>query len=263
MPELLAPDRVDWRWARVLELTQYSDTEALPRLRHEDEVTRRAFRFKRMFDKGLGDEFPEMHAAHHIYINQPHYKDILEVLLLSGASDEKILDYVWAKSCGVITSYHDLFFAVRPGLSKPGWICASVFGGMPHQSVHHLDRHGIMLRMAWYGGLSVVEDMLKGGILSADVQDKLRSVMKDALLRNAAETALTLNNNSEQAPDLLRITMDMPSANSDKDVSPLEEVVDDFLGGLTLTVADPTDKRNLSLPAKEVCDVDYEVLKDG
>jgi hypothetical protein len=263
VPELLAPDRVDWRWARIVELSQYSDTEALPRLKKEDEVTRRAFKFKRAFDKGLGDDYPEFNAAHYIYVNKHHTRHILEALLLAGASNSKILEYVWADVEDVIQAYHDLFFCVRAGLNKPAWICSTVFGGLPHQNVHQLDKHGIFLRLAWYGGLTVAEELIRGGTLTEEVRMQLRDVMKDALLRSATETALTLTSRSDQAPELLRITLDSSEEDAGAKIGEYERAVADFMGDLSITVANPKDERNLSLPAREELDVEYEVINDG
>lgn len=263
MPALLAPDRVDWRWARVVELSQYSDTEALPRLSKDDGVTQSAFRFKRALDKGLGENHPQLYAAHYIYINKSHIRQMIEALILAGASDEKVMEYIWVDDPGVIQAYHDLFFCVRPGLNRFAWICSTVFGGLPHQNTHQLDRHGILLRLAWFGGLEVAEQLLRGGTLSQDVRLRLREVMKDALLRNATETALTLTSRSDQAPDLMRLTLDMSDAGDAGSGSGYEDAVAEFMGGIGLAVANPRDQRNLSLPAREELDAEYEVIKDG
>ncbi len=85
MSRLLAPDRPDWRWARVADLSRYSDMQALSRLKEEDETTQAAFKFKRSLDRGMGAAYPEFDAAHELFMNQPQDRTFMEILLLSGA----------------------------------------------------------------------------------------------------------------------------------------------------------------------------------
>ncbi len=89
--------------------------------------------------------------------------------------------------------------------------------------------------------------------------DGLRLIAQGALVANAAETALTGFSRPDQAPEFFRISMDMKPAGSGG--GDFEKQVGAFLDELTLSVADPTDQRNLELPAREERVVDYEVIE--
>lgn len=263
MSRLLAPNRPDWRWARVAELTEYIDAQALARLRKDDEPTRRAFRFKRALDRGFGaDEYPEIEAAYAIYLDEPHSRMCLEALLLAGAHDDQIQEHMWIDG-SVIEAYHDIFFCVRPGLNKVAWVCSAVFGGFPHQGAHRSDRHGIALRLAWLGGYDVVETLMKDGFAPDRARVAMLTVMKDTMIKHAMETSLTLGN-SYEVPEWLRIVVE---SGKDEKVAAADEdllsAVDTFLDGYALSVADPTEERNLNLPKREARVADYEVIEDA
>lgn len=260
MARLLAPDRPDWRWARVADLSQYSDMQALSRLKHEDETTQAAFRFKRAFDRGMIDAYPVFEAAYELFMSDPQDRTSMEILLLAGADNNLIAEKLGIASSDVVDVYHDLFFAVRPYRAKAtAWIASKVFGSFSHQGVHRNDRHGIALRLAWLGGIEVAIGLLDGDLSNEAVISALRLIAQGALVANAAETALTGFTRPDQAPEFFRISMDMEAAGGSG--GEFEKQVTAFLDELTLTVADPTDQSNLELPAREERVAEYEVIE--
>jgi hypothetical protein len=252
LPRLLAPDRPDWRWARVADLSQFSNTQATARLRSEDEATRRAYMFRRALDRGTPDDFPDLHAAHHVFHTRPHARFFLEGMLLAGADNERIASVsADVDAVSVVQAYHDLFFAVRPYLKKPAWVVASVFQG-PVYRTHAMDRSGIMLRVAWILGPQAFETMVCRGNATELDRNQIRTMVETILHSQLAEVAFSAATRQD-LPDwitafLAKVDDAKAPGSSDAEVS--GHVVS-FLDGLALSVADPTDTRNLNLPARE------------
>lgn len=261
---LLAPDRPDWRWARVAELSQYSDTQAAARLEHEDAQTRSAFRFKRALDRGLAGEYPVTRAAYDCFVNRPQHKWALDGLLLAGATDEQVAVAIFADP-SIVKTYHDLFFWVRPGLQHPAWISSTLFGGMPHRSAHAHDHYGLALRLAWLGGVDTFLQVIDRQPATSQMTKLLRELASSTLLKNSVETAFTIGSRGDQAAEIMRFSIengarDDVAVNVEDDV---HKALNTFMSTMSLSVADPSDERNLRLPAREDCAVAYEVVNDA
>lgn len=260
---LIAPSRPDWRWARVAELSQYSDTQALARLSRDDAQTKRAFMFKRAFDRGAGDEYPELLAAHDVFIEDQYRRGILEGFILTGASNEEISEHNWIDP-SVVQDYHDIFFDVREGLKRPGWICSAVFNGMPHKGAHAGDQIGMAHRFAWFGGFDLFKRMVTQGLAPAETQEVLKSITRDVLMKTSVESALSYGSRGDIAHEYMRMAFNKDNfENEEKSLdTDYEKAIDAFFSGIGISVADSTDQRNLEAPKQEPREADYEVVKD-
>ncbi len=253
---MLFHTRPDHRWARVLDLSQYGESQAMARLSREDEPTRQAYLFYRDMARDMEDEHPELFIAYRLFNNEQAFRIMVEGLLIAGAEDEHIASIIGCDDPKIIQYYHDIFFDVRSKLDNPGWINAVIFQGMPHEGAHQGDRLGIMHRFAWFGGIELVEGLITRGLSNSSVIEKLMQMTKQILMRNAARTALTSSSNSEFAHEFLKLTLDDHRASSKEESnSSVDEkfvgAVDTFFSKITLTVADPSAKGNLILPARE------------
>ncbi len=260
---MLAPDCPSWRWNRAVQFSQMSLAVAESRLTGEDQVTRRATAYLRASKRRLGEvQFPDIYGAHQIYVNRPDIKRVVDGYLLAGADDQRVADAVWC-STGVISHYHDLFFAVRPALERhQAWIAATVFQGMPHQNAHPTDRAGFYLRVAWLGGVDLYERLLNKGTADRETIRQLVAIMKDVLVRNSIETSMGVAGRPDLAPEFLKLSLE--GDQEDQSGGSLTEkqhleAIDSFMSQVTMTVADPTDERNLKVPAREPREGQYEV----
>jgi hypothetical protein len=241
---MLAPNRPDWRWVVTTEMLEYTDMQAVPRLKAYDELTKRLFRYRRAESRNMGFDYPDMKAAAEIYQTRPHERMIIESLVLAGASNDKVLEYVELSNSD-LEAYLAVFFDVRD--RKPGTVCSMLFQGMPHRGTHVHDQLGIMHRLAWFGKLPVVEKVLGQGLIGPEVQGLLRTILNDTLLKNAVETAMTLGTRADIAPEMLKLTLD--TGKDDKEPNVADDYVGaikDFMGKASLTVADPTDTTNMA-----------------
>ena len=252
----------EWRWVLTTELLEYTDTQAIPRLKSEDAMTRRLFKYRRAESRNMGFEYTDMCAATQIYQTRPHERMIIEALVLAGADNEKVLEYVECANAD-IEAYLAVFFDVRG--RRPGTVCSMLFQGMPHRGTHVHDQLGIMHRLAWFGKLPIVEKVLGQGLMGEEVQGTLRSILNDTLLKNAVETAMTLGTRSDIAAEMLKITLDN-TADEKPDAGASSEYTDAvraFLSRTSLTVADPTDGNNLGSMATTPKTVDAEVIHEA
>jgi hypothetical protein len=263
----LAPDRPDWRWAQVLKLAQYSDTQALARLRNEDALVQRLFRFKRALDKGLGEQTPALFAAHSIYTNRPRLKLVVEGYLLAGADNAKVATSAWCSEEDV-QAYQDSFFDVREGRKHPSWIIETVMGGLPHRAAHPNDITGLIYRYAWLGGIEFMDRFISSDcdISSPKVQLRILGLAKELIIRNSFDIAATMAGRSDIAADTLKIALDVDRDSKETRTSGDDAVgrsVSAFMEQLGISVADPTDPSNLKPPARELREAEYEVHNEA
>jgi len=261
MARLLAPDRPDWRWARVAELSEYSNTAALARLQEEDEPTRLAYEFRRSLDRGCGDKYPLHDAAHELFMSRRDLRIQVEGLIIAGADDEHTAYATMTPDPKVIETYHDLFFWVRPGLDRPAWLNSVVFGGLPQMNAHPNDVSGTVLRLARKIGHVAFTELINGGLCSDMTVTDLRRMTQEVLLTQLATLSFGAGagrDMPEWTARMLEIGPDASRGGSDG----FEKAIDTFFDELAISVADPTDERNLSLPAREPRVADYEVVND-
>jgi hypothetical protein len=241
---MLAPNRPDWRWVITTELLEYTDMQAIPRLKNEDAMTKRLFKYRRAESRNMGFEYKDMCAATEIYQTRPHERMIIEALVLAGADNEKVLEYV-ELSDSDLEAYLSTFFDVRN--RRPGTVCSMLFQGMPHRGTHVHDQLGIMHRLAWFGKLPVIEKVLGQGLMGPEVQGTLRTILNDTLLKNSVETAMTIGTRSDIAAEILKITLDSTASDKSEEGSSNEygQAVRSFMDKAGLTVADPSENHNL------------------
>jgi len=256
---LLAPDRPDWRWARVAELSQYSTTAALARLQQEDEVTRRAFEFRRALDRGLmPGEFKKHEAAYELFMNRPEMRLQLEGFLIAGEKDDPIAYDIYSTP-EVVELYHDLFFWVRSGLDRPIWLNSAVFGGLPHTNTHLGDTRGTALRMAYKLGPVAFREMLGAGLSSETTVQQMKSMVHEVLMTQVAMMSFSAGTHRE-LPEWVGRLMDQKDSGASSGNNDMDRAIDVFFEDLSISVADPTDERNLNLPAREERAGSYEVI---
>lgn len=261
MPRFIAPDRPDWRWVRVAELSQYSTTAATARLRDEDEITRRAYAYRCALDRNFGDKDPAFHRAHQLFMGNKHLRLHVEGLILGGADNDLICDAAFLGDPEVVELYHETFFWVRPALNKPLWINAVVLDGMAQMNTHPGDITGCIYRLAWKLGHQTFYQLLQQGICPETTLVQLKRMTVEVLTTQLATLSFSAGVGRELpewAGGLLNAKDDMQKAGNTSD---FEKSLDAFFEGLSIAVADPTDNRNLTLPAREARVADYEVVQ--
>jgi len=258
MNQLLGPDRPDWRWARVADLTQYSHTAALARLQREDELTRLVYDFRRALDRGMEEDYPELAAAYDLYMNHKQQRMLVEGLMLAGASNDKLCEYGFFND-KLLNYYHDVFFWVRPGLDKPIWLNAVIFGGMPHINAHHKDVTGTVHRLAWKLGADIFAELLKRGLSSDMNMIQVRSLAAEVLTTQLAMLSFSAGSGRDLPEWGARVLDFAKDQKPGSDSTDIDSILDTLLGKDGISVADPTIQDNLSLPARELRAHEYSV----
>lgn len=261
MTQLIAPDRPDWRWARVAELSQHSTTSALALLKKEDELTLRAYQYKQDLDKGLGERHPELDAAHTLFVAHPTMRMHVEALLIAGADNDLIADACFL-SPDVVELYHEIYFWVRPGLKRPVWINSTFFAGFTHSGAHHADTHSIALRLGWKLGPEVYIALTQSGLNSETARGQIRTMVQDVLYAQAANLCFA-SQHVHETPDWFRAIVEDKGGGKGSSNDDLGNAIDKFFDGMGISVADPTNESNLSLPAREERAVEYEVVSNA
>lgn len=256
---LLLPDRPDWRWTRVAELSQLSLSAATARLAQEDQQVRDAYRFKRALDYGELDKYPLHYAAYQLYLENGISRLLLEGMLLSGAEDERIMETAPFCDGRILQVFHDTFFCVRPFRTRAAWVVSYVIRGALHNTSPH-DRTGMALRLAWLLGPDLFEKLLMTGGLGDNGRQRVIDMVKDVAYTHLAEFSLSAANRHE-APEGLRLLIEWKhdSAGSGGGENKMSDAISSFLGDMGITVADPTDASNLKRPAAEPRYVECEV----
>jgi len=142
-----------WRWHRSGYLLDHGRQP----LRRDDDATREAWLFRRALGRCRGEEdreslardFPALVDAHRLFTtDEPLRRAELEARLLAGQTDDVI-----AARCGMtpadVTSYHDVFYEVRPHLKASSYIATVVLTGKPYKGIAR-DDHEVILKSLGY-----------------------------------------------------------------------------------------------------------------
>lgn len=238
----------------------------MSRLREDDDTAlTRVYRFKRLLDRNRGEEDPAMAVAYEIYQTSYSQRMMLEGLLIAGA-DKSDIEGALGLHPQVSEIYHDAFFAVRPWLPHVMQVVACIFDGSLQNGVHQHDRLGIAHRVSWLLGKQALVEYCAAGTMSAEQAERMRMAMERILLQNGLETAMTASRHSENAHEFIKIAFTPRDKSKDQSSSgktganpELQEAMEDFMGHLTISVADPTDPSNLTQSAREPREAEYEV----
>ncbi len=248
----LAPSRPDWRWARATVLSGQSDMRMAGRLPTEDPLVCQAVKFKRWFDRNMGPgEYSDVQAAHHVFLNDQFQRMYMEAWILAGATNEQVADQLWCGP-GVVQWYHDLFFAVREGLNRPSWICATIFRGAPHRGLHKTDQHGLHLRLAWLGGYETLKLYVQSKTFDAPSIKLIREFMRANLLKCGVD----LSFNSGLDPDSAMFVVSLLNEGKEESGASKSIIADHIAQLISETssligLAPPNAARNLTLGARE------------
>ncbi len=267
---MLAPARIDWRWALACDASEYSETQALYRLRDADEPTKDAYLYKRAADDGLDtSKWPAIEAAYELHVNRPAERLFVEGMLLGEGTNEYVASL---NGCGPedVQAYHDLFFDVRHRLQQPGWVVGQLFQGSLYQQLNPRDRIAQLHRVAWLGGIEVFESFYTGRY-DPEIRDAMVLRIRDMMSKQTLLASGCGGGSGELNLELMRLFIDDTNKTVADTVSgggqnkELGEAVMGFLSSMTLQVADPKLPANLTLPAREPRAVDYHVpeVKDA
>lgn len=266
---LLAPSRPDWRWARATTLSEYGQSELAWRLPREDAFVRLAVQFLTAPGPIREDLVPEVAAAAELIVNRPHERAHLEGLILAGADNPKIMEYMEIPA-QVIDMYSALFFDVRG--RKPSTVASMVFQGFAHKGTHPGDRLGIAHRIAWMGGVQIFERFITNGLMPDETRNLLKQFNIDVMLKNTAELIMTAGARGDQAVEFVKLSLDvereeqeakaekaaLAAASAGPGEETLEAALSNFTSGLAISVADPTLEANLTMPKAEKRVAHYE-----
>ncbi len=250
MNRLLGPSRPDWRWVRAVELTRQSQATAVGRLKAEDQAVASAYYFHRQAVHEDG-QYEVIAAAHELFVNNQPMRSQVEALLLAGASDAEVAERCWCDD-RVAHVYHDLFFDVRGGLHRPSWICAAVFGSAAHRGAHQKDLHGMLLRIAWFGGLTILEPYLAGRSFDPVDAKRFRQLIQSNLARLGLDLSFTSGSDAESTHVLIQLAAD-PKDSNEQDVDATTKVFKQFLSDLgpSVKLAAVSTGAKVMLPARE------------
>jgi hypothetical protein len=258
----LAPRRIDHRWDRATEATQLSQSQALYQLRDADPIVRDAYAFKVRADAGLDtSRWPAMQAALELQTQREKERLFVEGLLLTGAPNDTIAQHLGCAPEDV-QAFHDLFFDVRPHLKHAGWLVGQLFGGSLYQTINPRDKVGQLHRIAWMGGESVFLSYYTGKRVKADAA-VVAELIQDMIRKQSLLASMCLVGRDEVNIDLVRVfiestTEDVVNEAAGHDKA-LADAIFSFTKAIPLTVADPTDERNLKRAARELRAHEYLV----
>lgn len=247
-----------WRWTRAQKIVSEYKTEFARAgvLTREDPYVARAVRHLSAKSNRLPSPHPEIEDAYTLFSAPAAHaaRGMLEPMLLVGMSNKEIADELPVSASGV-ELYEKLFFNVRPYLDKRAALCAIVFKGMPYAAVNKLSRNELALRMAYLGRKDLLMELItcnRDEATELECIEVTRSVMR----KRALEFVLQ-GSSEETGSEQLKIVLDRKDDKGGKSNDQVTKATAEFLASVALTVADPTVKDNLALPAKEPRMADY------
>lgn len=254
----LAPSRVDWRWAKAADAAEYQPSQAIYRLQAADPLTKAAYQFKWSNDHSLPYEGPSVVAdAFELFSNLPYERLFVEGLLVGGEQNDEVIGRKIGATADVIACFHDLFFDVRSRREAEGWMVARLFQGSLYGGMSARDRVGQLHRVAWLGGSRLFTSYYTGQY-DNQLRDELVLRMRDILAKNSLLTAMCLGaGGSEKDIAVLQTCIEdtraqvAAAASAGTGDSEFAKAIMGFLHSTPLQVADPTDRANLDMSARE------------
>ena len=254
-PNLCSPQASDpaWRWGLVTQHIELTQVQALHAFRNLDHLIRSAWQWHQDHDAG-GDESPFtlIAQAYALQLENISLKTLVEGLLLCNRSNGEIADVVEIDP-DVIGVYHDLFFDVR-GRSQ-SWLMAKLLSGHPVPDLDPKDTAGLMRQVALGFGWTVFKILfVSSGLPTADDILLVAKAIGANVLPQLHRASCAQGANLVQVVQVLTsicqasATAEQASGQSDD----MGGVIMKFLTTLPLSVADPTDPANLTLPAREL-----------
>jgi hypothetical protein len=121
-------------------------------------------------------------------------------------------------------------------------------------------------RVSWLLGRGALVEYCAIGGISAELAERIRCAMERVLLQIGLETAMTASRHSENAHEFIKIALNPRDKSKDQGGSgkgggspELQEAMNEFMGQLTISVADPTDPANLTQSSREPREAEYEL----
>ncbi len=200
---------VDWRWQRVEEL---DEAGGAPSRSRDDFWVRRAHKYQKRkallhvhVDARLEATYPAIHLAYEIHDNLcSHFKWIIEAAVLANVAQEELAEYI-ALPPDVIEAYEKLFFDVRSKLKARGYVAGSILGPIITAGVNGNDPDGFWKMLAFNGGWEHVKGCWCAGKATAEAMSYYRDVALQQVILKAAASGLSVQPNSFNAVDLMRV----------------------------------------------------------
>ncbi len=188
----------------------------------------------------------------------------MEGLLIGNADDAHT-----AELCGCdvddVRAYHDLFFDVKPRLMTPGWVVAQLFQGSLYGALNPRDRIAQLHRVAWLGGYEIFTAFYTGR-KSPEILGQVVALRDDILVKQSMLASMCIAMGGENSVELLKISIETTQRQVAETASGGNEEMANammgFLQSIPLTVADPTDASNVTLPAREPRSTLYQVQSE-
>jgi len=219
-------------------------------LREVDPLTRAAYHLKRALDDEMADERDPLAQAYALaYIASPSDRTLAECLILGGASDEIVARELGCAPA-VIAGFCTLFFDVR------GRTRSEIVSNLMPNGIHDPDRcpqdvigtqHRFALFFGWESFLNWHNGVLKP---SAELRHDVAALAMETL-----KTRLVVGESTDELTRAMAVVVarqgvgtESPGSSQDRE---LASAIGDFLHGMEVRVADPTDPIHQHLPARE------------
>jgi hypothetical protein len=250
--------QVAWRWTLALDSLKPAEEQQHRTPWRSDPVIATARKWKMLLEKGRGHQrYPIIAQAHALANGGSSMRPLVEGMLLCDRDDETIAAF-FNVDPAVIRMYHDLFFDVRG--RTHAWRIAHIIGSAPVHDRPPAPDEVLIHRVAIVGGWAPFRLMYvePGTLSAADIAQVIATITSN-LLRQVHTSSYSASDNPTQtlrAFDSYGSQSASPTAAGQQD-SDLGREVLNFLQSFPVTVADPTDPKNLCLPAREPRGYEY------
>jgi hypothetical protein len=254
-----APSRVDWRWAKAVELLRLGHSFARYTLEElQDPAITTAYEFRRMSDAGVChySDFPVASTAYDIFTSRSRLRLIMEGLLLCDPAYVSYADI--AKIIGVdisvVDAYATIFFDARPYRENWGWLYEQFFFNTLHDPTPSHDTLTMARRIGAVWGHEIFVSLYKCGALWDErIQTLYGERLYEIYYKQALIGALCRGRASERDLKTVEVVFNhmRETAQSKIGSHDISESVFAFIQSAGIQVADPSLPENLALPARE------------
>jgi hypothetical protein len=200
----------DWRWQVVTALVA---DNRMPARTLEDPSIWKGCRYLLRSRKAhnadllnLEHDYPDLYAAHAMYVNPSSERWIIEAGLLTSAGRREVADYSGHTETAV-EMYHHMFFDVRSRLHARGFILNRILMPTLARGAAPRDPDFMYKTLAYCAGWRVFLEYIDRRDLSDETRIYLQGGFKDGLLRRGWEAVQRVDVNNYNAPLLIDSTL--------------------------------------------------------
>lgn len=216
---IISRNSPSWIWDTVCAM---NDDNRTPPRKQEYAALREGVYFLRRYDAAsssdvltLERDYPDLFAAHELYINPVGERWILEAGLLTDLTLAELGEYI-SQPEAVIKKYSEIFYNIRPRLGARGYVLNHIFMPAIRRGMNGRDFDFLYKTLAYCLGWTVFTEFIDAKAMSDGSRTLLEAAFRDRMLKLGWIAANRLEVNNFNGTAILEQCLKLQELEKDK-----------------------------------------------